>query len=54
MTAADNIAMRDQGYRDGEQGIEPVHPESDPYMDGHDLGSMVRRADKTEYSGDGH
>jgi hypothetical protein len=50
----DNIAMRDQGYRDGEQGIEPLYPESEPYMDGHNLGAMVHQADKVQrYFGNG-
>jgi hypothetical protein len=43
-----NIEMRNKGYHDGEQGIEPLYPESDPYMDGHRLGALVRMADKAQ------
>jgi hypothetical protein len=40
-----NIAMRDKGYYDGHQGVDPQHPSSQPYMDGYNLGAMVRTSE---------
>jgi hypothetical protein len=45
MADDENIKMRDKGYYDGHQGVEARHTSSQPYMDGYNLGSMVRTSE---------